>query len=66
MFPGPLIQANKVTSMEIFHVDLLRALQGDRFIINVNNELTDSSMPLETSVVSSTRLFFVALSSRFS
>ncbi|KAH7921171.1 laccase [Leucogyrophana mollusca] len=34
MFPGPLIKANK----------------GDDFRINVVNQLTDNSMPLETSV----------------
>lgn len=55
-FPGPLITATKVHSMTlvVLQYDELTyaALQGDKFRINVIDELTNSTMLKSTSIVS--------------
>jgi iron transport multicopper oxidase len=51
-FPGPTIAGNKVSSKALPQRYADPDVQGDTFVINVFDELNDTSMDLATSIVS--------------
>jgi hypothetical protein len=54
VFPGPLIQANKVTFYDNIWIGVCNYMpsQHDDFVLRVFNQLTDTSQVVETSIVS--------------